>query len=104
MPRLASIASAPPETVVTQSVAAAYARETFGPAISNIGRLMPVFENTGIETRRVYKNLDWYRHDHTLADTSAAYIEAAPRRCVNKQHRSDCIVCGWSGRGSPVRR
>lgn len=82
MPRLSSIASAPPDTIVTQPVAAAFARETFGPSVPGISRLMPVFENTGIETRRVYKDLSWYRSDHTLADSSAAYIEAATTLCA----------------------
>ena len=81
MPRLAAIASAPPDTIVTQPYAAAFARETFGPSMPGIARLMPVFENTGIETRRVCKDIEWYRQDHTLADSSAAYIEAATCLC-----------------------
>ena len=81
MPRLAAVASAPPDTIVSQSIAAAYARQTFGPAMRGIERLMPVFENSGIETRRVCKDLGWYQEDHTLADSSAAYIEAATCLC-----------------------
>jgi alkylresorcinol/alkylpyrone synthase len=43
---------------------------------------MPVFENTGIETRRVCRDLDWYDQDHSLGESSAAYIEAATSLCT----------------------
>lgn len=82
MPRLVDVVIAPPEHVVHQEIAAAFARETFKGTISHLERLMPVFENTGIETRRVCMPVEWYEHSHTLAESSAAYIEAATTLCA----------------------
>lgn len=82
MPRLVSVVSAPPENIVPQAVATAFARETFGPQVPHLDRLMSVFENTGIETRRMCKDLDWYRAEHSLAESSAAYIEIATELCA----------------------
>lgn len=82
MPRLVTVVSAPPEYVVPQEVASAFARETFGPLVPNLERLMKVFDNTGIETRRMAKGLDWYREEHSLSDSSAAYIENATYLCA----------------------
>lgn len=82
MPRLVDVVSAPPEHVVPQAVAAAYARHTFGPQLRNIERLMPIFDNAGIATRRTCQPVEWYQSDHTLGETSAAYIEAASTLCA----------------------
>jgi len=78
MPRLVDIVSAPPEYVVSQEIAAAFARETF----PRLERLMPVFENSGIATRRICQPVDWYQRSHSLAESSAAYIEAATTLCA----------------------
>jgi alkylresorcinol/alkylpyrone synthase len=43
---------------------------------------MPVFENTGIDTRRICQPIEWYQHSHTLGESSAAYIEAATALCA----------------------
>jgi alkylresorcinol/alkylpyrone synthase len=43
---------------------------------------MPIFEHTGIETRRICRPVEWYRHSHTLAESSAAYIDAATSLCA----------------------
>jgi predicted naringenin-chalcone synthase len=51
MPYLVDVASAPPEHIVPQAVAAAFARQTFGPSMRQLERLMPVFEHADIETR-----------------------------------------------------
>lgn len=82
MPRLVDVVSAPPEHVVPQAVAAAFARRTFGPLMHNLERLMPIFDNAGIETRRTCQPPDWYQADHTLGEISAAYIEAASTLCA----------------------
>jgi Predicted naringenin-chalcone synthase len=82
MPRLVDVVSAPPEHVVPQAVAAEFARRTFGPLMRNIERLMPVFDNAGIETRRTCQPPEWYQVDHTLAEVSAAYIDAASTLCA----------------------
>ena len=82
MPRLVDVVVAPPEHVVPQAVAAAFARRTFASQIPHLERLMPIFDNAGIETRRTCKPVGWYQDDHSLAETSAAYIEAATTLCA----------------------
>jgi alkylresorcinol/alkylpyrone synthase len=82
MPRLVDIVSAPPEYVVPQPVAAAFARETFGGTIPHLERLMPIFENAGIETRHICQPVEWYQHSHSLAESSAVYIDAATSLCA----------------------
>lgn len=82
MPRLVDIVSAPPDHVVPQAVAAEYARRTFGPQVHNIERLMPIFGHAGIATRRTCQPIEWYQSDHTLGETSAAYIDAASTLCA----------------------
>ena len=82
MPRLVDVVSAPPEYVIPQPVAAAFARDAFGSTIPHLERLMPIFENTGIETRRTCRPADWYARSHTLAESSVAYIDAATSLCA----------------------
>lgn len=81
-PRLVDVVSAPPEHVVPQAVAAAFARQTFAGRLPQLERLMPIFEHAAIETRRTCQPLDWYQRDHSLAETSAAYLEAATTLCA----------------------
>ena len=82
MPRLVDVVSAPPEHVIPQTVAAAFARDTFGSTVPHLERLMPIFENTGIETRRTCRPGEWYASSHTLAESSAVYIDAATTLCA----------------------
>ena len=82
MPRLVDVVSAPPECVVSQDIAAAYARETFAATNPRLDRLMPVFQNSGIETRRICQPVEWYQHSHSLAESSAAYIDVATTLCA----------------------
>jgi alkylresorcinol/alkylpyrone synthase len=82
MPRLVDVVSAPPEHIVPQALTAAFARQTFGPVMHNLERLMPIFDNAGIETRRMCRPPEWYYSDHTLAENSATYIDAATSLCA----------------------
>ncbi|HQZ39653.1 MAG: hypothetical protein IT180_03845 [Acidobacteria bacterium] len=82
MPRLVDVATAPPEHVVPQPVAAEYARRTFGPLHQNVARLMPIFDHAGVETRRVCQPVEWYEVDHTLGEISEAYVAAASTLCA----------------------
>lgn len=82
MARLVDVVSAAPAHVLPQALAAEFARRTFGPRMPQLERLMPIFENTGIETRRTCRPLPWYDESHTLAENSSAYIEAACTLCA----------------------
>ncbi len=82
MPRLVDVATAPPDYIVSQAFAAAFARTTFGPLMPHLERLMPIFDNAGIETRCVCCPPEWYQADHTLGEISHAYIDAATSLCA----------------------
>ena len=74
VPRLLSLATAVPEHVLPQSWVRAEAVRFFGPESE---RLMPVFDNTGIEKRHGAVPIDWYLDARGWVDRNAAYLEAA---------------------------
>ncbi len=82
MPRLVDIVSAPPEHIVPQTFAAEFARSTFGAKMPNLERLMPIFDNAGIDTRHLCRPPEWYLADHSLGEISAVYIDAATTLCA----------------------
>jgi alkylresorcinol/alkylpyrone synthase len=81
VPQLVDVAVAPPPYVVDQARVAAFARERF-EGLRHLDRLMPIFANAGIETRRLCRPPEWYVHDHPLDERSAAYIEVATDLCA----------------------
>lgn len=83
MPRLVDVATAEPPFAVAQEDAAAFARARFGTAMPHIERLMPLFANTGIRSRRLCNPPDWYTSDHGLDEKNATYIEAATQLCAD---------------------
>ena len=50
--------------------------------MAHIDRLMSVFANTGIRTRRLCKPPDWYAAEHTLEEKNTAYLECATEMCA----------------------
>lgn len=76
MPKLIDVATARPPFEIGQDAAEAFAREQFR-AMPRLDRLLPLFANTGIRTRRICRPPAWYAEDHGLDDKNAAYIEAA---------------------------
>jgi alkylresorcinol/alkylpyrone synthase len=81
MPRLVDVVTASPPFTVDQEYAAAFARERFA-AMPHIDRLMPLFANTGIKSRRVCRPPEWYGASHGLDEKNAAYIESATDLCA----------------------
>ena len=75
-PRLLALKSAVPPYVIAQSEAAHYARSLFAQ-VRDIARLIPVFENTGIQRRYSCVPIDWYLGDHGWMDRTLLYIENA---------------------------
>ena len=82
MPQLIDVATAEPPFAIVQEDAAAFARARFGAAMPHIERLMPLFANTGIRSRRICKPPSWYETDHGLGEKNEAYIEAATTLCA----------------------
>ena len=81
MPRLCDVVSASPPHQIDQPAAAAFARDMFH-SHPHLERLMPLFENTGIETRRICRPPEWYREEHGAAEKNQIYIEAATELCA----------------------
>lgn len=76
-PKLLSLATAVPPFVLQQTEVAAQARELFAHRARDIERLMPVFTNAGIETRRSCVPLAWYREAADWKERNAIYVESA---------------------------
>ncbi|TQV79227.1 type III polyketide synthase [Denitrobaculum tricleocarpae] len=77
LPKLLSLATAVPPFVLKQTEVAAQARDLFAHRARDIDRLMPVFTNAGIETRRSCVPLEWYREAADWKDRNAIYVESA---------------------------
>jgi alkylresorcinol/alkylpyrone synthase len=75
-PRLLALKSAVPPFVLHQPEVADRAGALFANH-REIARLMPVFENTGIERRYSCVPIDWYAQPHGWSDRNALYIENA---------------------------
>ncbi len=75
--RLLSVATAVPEHVIEQEVAAERTRSMFGPRMRDFERLARVFVSTAIERRYSVRPLDWFAAPHGWADRTAAYVEGA---------------------------
>lgn len=76
-PKLLSLATAVPPFVLKQTEVAAQAREIFSHRARDIERLMPVFTNAGIETRRSCVPLEWYLEASDWKERNSIYVESA---------------------------
>ena len=81
MSQLVDVVTASPPFVVDQAYATEFARTRFA-SMPHIDRLMPLFANTGIKTRRVCRPPEWYGEPHGLDEKNAAYIESATELCA----------------------
>ena len=77
MPRIRAVATAVPGNRVDQDLAQAFAREQFAGRIPDLERLLPLFMNTGIDTRHFAAPTDWFLTSHDLAEKSAMYVREA---------------------------
>jgi alkylresorcinol/alkylpyrone synthase len=76
-PRVLAVATALPPHRVPQSAARAFARGFFARDVPAIDRLLPAFDNTGIEERRLACPIDWYEEPHTFVEKNAIYRRVA---------------------------
>ena len=74
---LLSLATAVPDTIITQDEAKALARRLFGKRASHFEKLAPVFDNAGIEQRHIVRPVDWYHGDHGWKARNDVYLQAA---------------------------
>ena len=75
-PRMLALKTAVPPHVIDQSVAADHAARLFSGR-KDIGRLMPVFANTGIERRHASAPVDWYLQPRGWTDRGRVFLEQA---------------------------
>ncbi|HEY5347936.1 MAG TPA: type III polyketide synthase [Rhizomicrobium sp.] len=75
-PRLVALKSAVPPYVLHQPDVAERARQLFKEG-KDISRLMPVFENTGIDRRYSCVPIDWYTQPHGWIDRTKLYVESS---------------------------
>lgn len=74
---LLSVATAVPETVLSQDEARGYARAFFAGRSAHFDRLEPVFANAGIERRHIARPPQWYAAERGWKERNDAYLEAA---------------------------
>ncbi len=75
--RLVSLATAVPEHVIDQQVAADQSRAFFGGRLADYERLANVFAATGVERRYSVQPVDWFGNGHSWPDRTAAYVDGA---------------------------
>lgn len=76
-PCLLSLATAVPPIQLRQADVVARATSLFDGRRSEIGRLLPVFENAGIDSRYSCVPLDWYERSHSWSERNRLYIDNA---------------------------
>ncbi len=80
MAHILSLATARPPHVLTQERARDFCRAHFGRAFpDDIERLLEIFENARIETRRLAAPIDWIESAPSFPERNARYVEEAVR-------------------------
>src|SRR5687768_9019003 len=74
-PRVLGLATAVPTHVLDQDDVVAEAAALFAGRHSELERLLPVFENTGIRTRHSVRPHSWFQAAHGWPDRTEAYLE-----------------------------
>lgn len=75
--KLISLATAVPETMVSQSDAAQVAHDLFGARYAAFDRMASVFLTAGIHKRHIARPLAWYSEPRGWKERTAVYLEAA---------------------------
>lgn len=73
-PRLLALATASPPHVLHQSAVMAAGQELFGDAFADIERLLPIYANAGIDSRRSCVPLEWYLEEHGFAERNDLFL------------------------------
>src|SRR5260370_14140356 len=76
VPRLLSVATAVPPYPLDQDDVVARVKLLFGRS-PDLERLLPVFLNTGIQTRYSCVPIEWYDHEHGWAERNRIYVGSA---------------------------
>jgi alkylresorcinol/alkylpyrone synthase len=77
VPRIVGIGTAVPEHVACQPEVRAMARSIFASADRDIERLLPVFDNSGVERRNFCVPMSWFAQPHSFGECNDRYLVAA---------------------------
>ena len=80
---LAGLGTALPPHVLPQEVVLDHARRLFGADYPQFERLVPAFENAGVDRRYAVMPLEWYSRPHGWADRGSAYMTSATEMFIN---------------------
>ncbi len=80
-PSIVALETSVPRHKMTQAMALSFARSHFGPHIPDLERLLPIFANSGIESRYLSVPIDWLDQVHSLEEKNRLYIETATELC-----------------------
>lgn len=76
-PRLLALATAVPPHRIDQAAVRTWARQLFDGSVRDIDRLLPAFDNAGIECRHSCMPLDWFSKPRGWAEKNDRYLENA---------------------------
>jgi len=88
--RLVSLATAVPPFVLRQEEVRAEAQVLFRERGDRISRMLPVYDNAGVETRYSCVPLEWYRSTGGWKDRNALFIEHAVE--LLRRAAQDCLT------------
>ncbi len=77
MPDLISLATASPPHEFTQAEIVDSARRVFASRGRDFERLVPAYENAGIETRQFCAPIEWYEQPHGWVERARRFVESA---------------------------
>lgn len=75
--RIVNVATAVPQHVVDQSIVRTIVERVFGQRVTDLERLLRVFEHDHIHTRYFVRPPAWYERDHGFAEANAVFAETA---------------------------
>jgi alkylresorcinol/alkylpyrone synthase len=89
MTKIAATGVALPPYRVPRSLAEEYARVHFGPHLNDLEKYLPVFLNTGIETRYFCVPPEWFFSAKSFSEKNQTYIEQATE--LSNQAAATCL-------------
>lgn len=113
MPSLAAISKIDFPHKTDQQELKEFARGVFTKSFPEIGKMLPVFDNTEIKTRNLCKPLDYYTRLHTFQEQNREYIQLsldysiqAIEEClslskISKEQITDLIFVSSTGLATP---
>ena len=85
---LRGIGTAVPPYILRQTEVTQEARRLLGKRYSSFEKLLPAFENAGVDQRYSVVPLDWFAKDHGWTDRGAAYLKGATALFIDAATRA----------------